>query len=95
MFANLLQLITGRPPPPEVERNAFVEEVRVQRGEPRNPKVERLILVCWILIAVKHVLIIWVCRRYPVPFHQLWVNLPTWLLGVLATGIYYGRVWRR
>lgn len=29
MFANLLQLITGRPPPPEVERNAFVEEVRV------------------------------------------------------------------
>ena len=95
MFANLLQLITGRPPPPEVERNAFVEEVRVQRGEPRNPKVERLILVCWILIAVKHVLIIWVCRRYPVPFHQLWVNFPTWLLGVLATGIYYGRVWRR
>ena len=95
MFANLLQLITGRPPSPDVERNAFVEEVRVRHGEPRNAKVERLILICWILIAVKHVLIIWVCRRYPVPFHQLWVNFPTWLLGVLATGIYYGRVWRR
>jgi hypothetical protein len=95
MFANLLQLITGRLPPREIERNAFVEEVRIGRRELRNPKVERLILFCWILIAVKHVLIIWVCRRYAVPFHQLWVNFPTWLLGVLATGIYYGRVGRK
>jgi hypothetical protein len=94
MFANLVQLITGRPRP-DVARHPFVEEVRVHDGERRNPKVERLILVCWILIAIKHVLIIWVCHRYPVPFHQLWVNFPTWLLGVLATGIYYGRVARR
>ena len=91
MFANLLQLITGRPNP-DVAHTAFVQEVRVERRVPRNPRVERLILVCWILIAVKHVLIIWACERYPVPFHQLWVNFPTWLLGVLATGIYYGRV---
>lgn len=95
MFANLLQLITGRPPPPEVEHHAFVEEVRVTDAETRNPKVERLILICWLLIAVKHVLVIWACQHYPVPFHQLWVNFPTWLLGVLATGIYYGRVWRK
>ena len=95
MFANLLQLITGRPPPPEIAHNAFVQEVRVRRAEPRNLKVERLILICWILIAVKHVLIIWACRYYPVPFHQLWVNAPTWLLGTLATGIYYGRVSRK
>ena len=94
MFANLLQLITGRPPPPEVARNAFVESLQVEARERRNPKVERLILVCWILIAVKHVLVIWVCNRYPVPYHQLWINFPTWLLGVLATGIYYGRVWK-
>jgi hypothetical protein len=94
MFANLVQLITGRPAP-EIARHAFVEEVRVAGGERRSAKVERLILVCWILIAVKHVLIIWVCRQYPVPFHQLWVNFPTWLLGVLATAIYFGRVPRR
>lgn len=92
MFANLLQLITGRPPHPEVHRNAFVEEVQVRHREPRNRKFERFILVCWLLIAVKHVLIIWACRHYPVPFHQLWVNAPTWLLGVLATGIYYARI---
>ena len=94
MFANLVQLITGRPVP-EVDRSAFVEEVRISRRERRNPKVERMILICWILIAVKHVLIIWACRYYPVPFHQLWVNFPTWVLGALATGIYYGRVARK
>ena len=95
MFANLFQLITGRPAAPGIERGAFVEEVRVRRVEPRNAKVERFILMCWVLIAAKHVFIIWVCREYTVPFHQLWVNFPTWLLGALATGLYYGRVQRR
>ena len=90
MFANLFQLITGRPPVPDIERRAFVQEVRVREVKRRNPKVEKMILVCWILIAVKHVLIIWACQHYPVPFHQLWVNFPTWLLGALATGLYYG-----
>jgi hypothetical protein len=95
VFANLFQLITGRPPTPEVERNAFIENVHVHHPLPRNPRLERLILICWVLIAVKHVLIIWACEHYPVPFHQLWVNFPTWLLGTLATGIYYGRLWKR
>ena len=90
MFANLLQLITGRPPPREVDRSAFVEEVHVSRGVRRNSRIEWQICAAWVLIAIKHVLIIWVCHNYPVPFHQLWVNFPTWLLGALATGIYYG-----
>jgi hypothetical protein len=94
MFPHLLALITGRPSP-ELERNAFIEEVRVLPREPRNPKVERLICVCWLLIAVKHVLIIWACHRYPVPFHQLWINFPTWVAGVLATGVYYWNVRKR
>jgi hypothetical protein len=72
----------------------FVEDVVVHEPERRNPRVERLILFCWVLIAVKHVAIIWVCNRYPVPFHQLWVNFPTWLLGALATGIYLWRMRR-
>lgn len=91
VFANLLQLISRRPSA-EAARHAFVEEVVVSDREPRNPRVERLIFICWVLIAIKHVAIIWVCHRYPVPFHQLWVNFPTWLLGVLATGIYMWRV---
>lgn len=91
VFANLLQLITGRPPPPELEHSAFVKSVRVQdsRRPRRDAKVERFILVCWLLITVKHVLVIWACTHYPVPYHQLWINFPTWLLGVLATAVYY------
>lgn len=97
MFANLLQLIAGRPPPPEVARDAFVESVQVgpSARERRNPRTERFLLTCWVLIAVKHVLIIWACNRYPVPYHQLWINLPTWVLGALATGIYYAQTRRR
>lgn len=95
MFANLLQLISRRPPPEEHDR-AFVEAVAVhERPDPPNPRVARMIFICWVLIAVKHVAIIWVCNRYPVPFHQLWINFPTWLLGALATGIYLGRTLRR
>lgn len=91
MFANLLHLVTSRPERPG---DGFVEEIVVRHREPRQPKVERFILLCWLLIAAKHVLIIWACHRYPVPFHQLWVNFPTWLLGVLATGLYYFRTER-
>ncbi len=94
MFANLLQLISRRPPP-EADRHAFIEEVVVRERDPRHPRVERLIFICWLLIAVKHVAIIWACQHYPVPFHQLWINFPTWLLGALATAIYLWRVRRQ
>ncbi len=87
MFADLLQWLTRRPP--EDYDLAFVQEVRVRRPAPRHPRVERLILVCWVLIALKHVVVIWACWRWHVPFHQLWVNAPTWLLGVVATLVYY------
>jgi hypothetical protein len=94
MFANLLQLISRRPPTPEIGHHAFVEEVRVADQPVRNPRMVRLIAIGWLLIAVKHVAIIWAVWRYHVPFHQLWINFPTWLLGVLATVIYFGRTRR-
>lgn len=94
MIPSLVQLLSGRPPP-ELEHRAFVEDVQVSHRESPNPRVERLILICWILIAIKHVAVIWAVHRYAVPFSQLWVNFPTWMLGVLATGIYYWRVKRR
>jgi hypothetical protein len=70
---------------------AFVESVEVRRPVPRNPKVERFILICWSLIAVKHVAVIWAVHHYPIPFSQLWINFPTWLLGLVATLAYYRR----
>lgn len=93
MFANLAQLVTGRPVPGG-ESAAFVEDVRVGGREPRNARVERLICWCWVLIAAKHVAVTWAVWHYHVPVHQLWINGPTWLLGVLATALYYGQTRR-
>lgn len=90
MFPNLVQLLGGRPAP-DVARRAFVKDVAVGERERRNPRVERLLLICWLLIAVKHVTVIWAVGHYAIPFSPLWVNFPTWMLGVLATGLYYWR----
>ena len=68
---------------------AFVQEVHVTESEPRDPRAERFILICWTLIAVKHIAVIWAVHHYGVPFHQLWINFPTFLLGLLATVAYY------
>lgn len=89
MFANLFQWINPRPP--GTYGQAFVAEVQVVRPVPRNPRLEKIILLCWGLIAVKHVAVIWTVHHYAVPFHQLWINAPTFLLGLLATLAYYWR----
>jgi hypothetical protein len=89
MFANLLKFFADRDP--DDFNRAFIEEVRVRRSVPANPRAEKIILLCWGLIAVKHVLVIWAVHHYAVPFHQLWVNFPTFLLGLVATWAYYAR----
>ena len=89
MFADLFQFRTRRAAD-GIDR-AFVAEVNIKRPVPRDPRVERIILVCWGLIAVKHVAVIWAVHHYAVPFHQLWINFPTFLLGLLATFAYYAR----
>jgi len=89
MFADLFQFKTRRSPD-GVDR-AFVTEVNIKRPVPRDPRVERIILACWGLIAIKHVAVIWAVHHYAVPFHQLWINFPTFLLGLLATFAYYAR----
>jgi len=95
MFANNDKLTNGHQPVTKAEREGLVKEEVMRRAPVRSRRVEWLILAGWVLITVKHVAIIWACRQYPVPFHQLWVNFPTWLLGALATGVYYGRLRRR
>jgi hypothetical protein len=90
VLTGLVDWIAGRPAGTAYNR-AFVEEVRVARPPERNPRVEKFILICWVLIAVKHVAVIWAVHRYHMPFHQLLVNAPTWLFGVLATWFYYRR----
>ena len=89
MFADLFPW--NRHHSPETYERAFVAEVTVSRAEPENPRLEKLILLCWGLIAVKHIAVIWAVHHYAVPFHQLWINAPTFLLGLLATTAYYWR----
>ena len=89
MFANLLHFF-GRRNPDDLS-HAFIKEVHVRRPVPANPRAEKIILLCWVLIAIKHVAVIWAVHHYPVPFHQLWVNFPTFVLGLVATWAYYAR----
>jgi len=89
MFANLLNYFSSRDP--AHQDHDFVESVEVTRPVPANPRAEKIILLCWVLIAVKHVAVIWAVGRYAVPFHQLWINFPTFLLGLVATWAYYAR----
>jgi hypothetical protein len=89
MFANLLQLITRRPPPdysPE-----FIKEVNIRTRTRRHPKVERLLWICWLLIIVKCVVVFWACAHYHVPFNPLWVVAPTVLFAAVCTAVYYWR----
>lgn len=79
------------PPPPIDYERGFVTAVQVVRRPPPNPRMQRFLLLCWAAIAIKHVAIIYACLRWPVPFHQLWINAPTFALGLLATAVY----WRR
>jgi hypothetical protein len=87
MFADLIRLINRRPPA-DYERG-FVREVHVQaRKAPRNRRVERLFAICWILILVKSVAVVWLFDRYHVPINPLWVIAPTVIFAALCTVVY-------
>jgi hypothetical protein len=89
VFANLFKLIS-KTPAADAD-TSFVNKVNALTKPVRDPKIERFILICWGLIAIKHVAIIYACYHWPVPFHQLWINAPTFAMGLLATAIYYVR----
>lgn len=92
MFTSLTQWIARRPATSGAYAGAFVAEVNVAERRPaRDPRLMRFILLCWVLIAVKHVAVIWAVHHYHMPFHQLIVNFPTWLLGTMATVLYLQR----
>lgn len=89
MFANLLQLISGRTPP--AYERGFVREVRVTRRPVRNPRTEKLILAGWLLILAKSWLMIWLVARYHVPVNADWIIVPTVIFAAVCTAVYYWR----
>lgn len=86
MFADLVRLINRRPPF-DYEKG-FVREVRIRGRTPRNLRVERTIEVCWAVIVVKSVVVVWLFDRYHVPVNPLWVIAPTVVFAGLCTLVY-------
>jgi len=89
VFANLLQLISGRTPP--AYERGFVREVKVIRRPVRNPQTEKLILACWLLILAKSWLMIWLVARYHVPVNADWIIVPTVIFAAICTAVYFWR----
>jgi hypothetical protein len=86
MFPDFVRLINRRPPA-DYEKD-FVREVRVHDKPARNRKVERLILICWAIILLKCVAVVWLFDRYHVPVKPLWVIAPTVIFAALCTAVY-------
>ncbi len=85
-----LPRFSGQTVPVDYERG-FVTEVQVIRRLPPDPRMLRFLLICSVAIAIKRVTVIYACLHWPVPFHQLWINAPAFALGLLASGVYWGR----
>jgi hypothetical protein len=86
MFADLVRLINRRPPT-DYEKG-FVRSVKVSPTTPRNRRLERLIGVCWIVIVLKSLAVVWLFDRYHVPVNPLWVIAPTVVFAGLCTAVY-------
>jgi len=88
MFPNFFS--SSRRPAPEYERS-FVREVTVKAPPPRNRRLEALIVLGWVLIALKSVVVVWAVRHYRIPFNPLWVIAPTVAFALLITYVYWKR----
>ncbi|HEX2101695.1 MAG TPA: hypothetical protein VHF69_13565 [Candidatus Synoicihabitans sp.] len=89
MFANLLERLHLRSP--RAYDHAFVREVRVRRRVPRSRRVEVLLGLGWVLIALKTWSMFWMVDHYRMPFNAWWIVAPTWLAAAVCTWVY----WRR
>ena len=86
MLADLVRLINRRAAA-SYERG-FVRDVRVTTRTPRNRRVERVIAICWALIIVKAIAVVWLFDHYRVPVSAVWVVAPTVLFAALCTAVY-------
>ncbi len=91
MLANLLHFLHRRRTAEEYE-SAFVEgvEVRTPR-EKRSRKSERILIVGWVLIALKALLVWWAIRAYAMPLNPWWIIAPTLGAAGVCTWLYLRR----
>jgi hypothetical protein len=89
VFPNLLSLISRRPTPDYDQ--GFVVEVRTRSPRVRNPRIERLFVIAWVLIALKTAFVLWAVPHYHIPFSPYWVVVPTLMFAALCTAVYFRR----
>lgn len=89
MLADFVRLINRRPPF-DYERG-FIRGVSVSNRSPRNKSVERVIIICWAIIILKCLAVVWLFNRYHVPISPLWVIAPTVIFAAICTLIYLFR----
>jgi hypothetical protein len=89
MLTNPFHQISRRTP--REYARGFVQEASSEHGSVRNPRVERLLGICWILIALKCAVVAWAVRHYCVPFNALWVIGPTVIFAALVSAVYWWR----
>lgn len=87
MISELIRLITGRTEP-EAETD-FVEEVHLKERRQPSRKVERLILIGWLIIVSKCFVVAWAIERYSIPIHPGYVIVPTLFMAAICTALYY------
>jgi hypothetical protein len=91
VLPNLLHLFARRAGPGYEQE--FVREVKVRSRPPRSRKLELIIAVCWVLIALKTAFVLWAVPHYHIPFSPLWVIVPTLIFATVCTAIYVVRRW--
>ena len=90
MIPNLLQLLYRQAP--SDDGRGFIEEVRLVDHLPkRNPRVEKVLLICWLLIVGKCWAVIWLIERYEMKLNPMWVNAPTVAFALMCTAVYFWR----
>jgi len=65
-----------------------IEEDDSAQASENNPLARRIIIIGWVLIAIKSVLVWWACTHYALPFHPMWIIGPTVAFAALCTGVY-------
>jgi hypothetical protein len=55
----------------------------------RRRRIENLIGLCWGLITLKALFVVWLVNHYAMPFNPLWVIGPTVAMALIATTLYY------
>lgn len=73
---------------PHVPAAAVIEPADSDLVVRRRRRVENIIRICWVVIAVKSAAVLWAVHHYNLPFNPLWVIGPTAIFALLATALY-------